>query len=118
LSLRFRGGEPTSLLPLACRGDYMFFFSSRRRHTRSKRDWSSDVCSSDLRPRQAALPPHRLHDGRRRGRQSHPHTASDVLLPLHEIGRATCRERVERGALGRRVEKKQGGEVYVTMSGM
>src|SRR5699024_11673110 len=27
-----------------------FFFSSRRRHTISKRDWSSDVCSSDLRP--------------------------------------------------------------------
>src|SRR5579871_2276882 len=26
-----------------------FFFSSRRRHTRSLRDWSSDVCSSDLR---------------------------------------------------------------------
>src|SRR5699024_11866456 len=25
-----------------------FFFSSRGRHTRSKRDWSSDVCSSDL----------------------------------------------------------------------
>src|SRR5690625_7913132 len=39
----------------------MFFFSSRRRHTRWPRDWSSDVCSSDLfgghdavrRPRQA-----------------------------------------------------------------
>src|SRR5699024_11429282 len=30
------------------RSDYFFFFSSRRRHTRSKRDWSSDVCSSDL----------------------------------------------------------------------
>src|SRR5207249_7547602 len=28
--------------------DFFFFFSSRRRHTRSKRDWSSDVCSSDL----------------------------------------------------------------------
>src|SRR5437867_12035096 len=28
-----------------------FFFSSRRRHTRSYGDWSSDVCSSDLRPR-------------------------------------------------------------------
>src|SRR5699024_5382919 len=27
---------------------FHFFFSSRRRHTRSKRDWSSDVCSSDL----------------------------------------------------------------------
>src|SRR5699024_9980563 len=26
----------------------IFVFSSRRRHTRSKRDWSSDVCSSDL----------------------------------------------------------------------
>src|SRR6266496_3629794 len=29
---------------------YRFFFSSRRRHTRSLRDWSSDVCSSDLGP--------------------------------------------------------------------
>src|SRR5207249_8247319 len=29
-------------------GEDEFFFSSRRRHTRSKRDWSSDVCSSDL----------------------------------------------------------------------
>src|SRR5699024_11299349 len=28
--------------------EVMVFFSSRRRHTRSKRDWSSDVCSSDL----------------------------------------------------------------------
>src|SRR6266536_5195883 len=28
--------------------DFFFFFSSRRRHTRSTRDWSSDVCSSDL----------------------------------------------------------------------
>src|SRR6266496_215701 len=27
---------------------FSFFFSSRRRHTRSLRDWSSDVCSSDL----------------------------------------------------------------------
>ena len=27
-----------------------FFFSSRRRHTRCSRDWSSDVCSSDLYP--------------------------------------------------------------------
>src|SRR5690606_40327862 len=27
---------------------FSFFFSSRRRHTRFSRDWSSDVCSSDL----------------------------------------------------------------------
>src|SRR5690554_7381941 len=30
------------------RCDLLFFFSSRRRHTRCGRDWSSDVCSSDL----------------------------------------------------------------------
>src|SRR5256885_12578116 len=29
----------------------IFFFSSRRRHTRLQGDWSSDVCSSDLLPR-------------------------------------------------------------------
>src|SRR5690606_40244260 len=32
-----------------CRALFVrFFFSSRRRHTRFSRDWSSDVCSSDL----------------------------------------------------------------------
>src|SRR5207249_8032224 len=35
--------------------DAVFFFSSRRRHTRSKRDWSSDVCSSDLEKKIAHL---------------------------------------------------------------
>src|SRR5437660_5080007 len=42
-----------------------FFFSSRRRHTRWPRDWSSDVCSSDLDAAaeggRGALPP-RAHD--------------------------------------------------------
>src|SRR6266496_5339526 len=33
----------------------LFFFSSRRRHTRSLRDWSSDVCSSDLGPHDPAV---------------------------------------------------------------
>src|SRR5438046_10413155 len=34
---------------LVCVGSfYVFFFSSRRRHTRLVSDWSSDVCSSDL----------------------------------------------------------------------
>src|SRR6266498_1804928 len=32
----------------AYRPYFRFFFSSRRRHTRCGRDWSSDVCSSDL----------------------------------------------------------------------
>src|SRR5256885_13122850 len=39
----------------------MFFFSSRRRHTRLQGDWSSDVCSSDLPPQQA---PEAATDGR------------------------------------------------------
>src|SRR5258708_8644954 len=34
----------------------VFFFSSRRRHTRSSGDWSSDVCSSDLPSREASTP--------------------------------------------------------------
>src|SRR5690554_7889881 len=33
---------------LRCMIFFVFFFSSRRRHTRCGRDWSSDVCSSDL----------------------------------------------------------------------
>src|SRR5690606_39635407 len=37
-----------------CGGTVLFFFSSRRRHTRFSRDWSSDVCSSDL------CDPHRI----------------------------------------------------------
>src|SRR5437870_9249452 len=36
-------GSRISFIVLGC-----FFFSSRRRHTRWPRDWSSDVCSSDL----------------------------------------------------------------------
>src|SRR3712207_8168227 len=40
------------VLPISCvdtrKIRFFFFFSSRRRHTRYWRDWSSDVCSSDL----------------------------------------------------------------------
>src|SRR5690606_39757083 len=46
------GGHPDDAvcvrLPLLPRLAAPFFFSSRRRHTRFSRDWSSDVCSSDL----------------------------------------------------------------------
>src|SRR5207245_5882670 len=37
-----------SQLTVSCCHIIFFFFSSRRRHTRCYRDWSSDVCSSDL----------------------------------------------------------------------
>src|SRR2546422_5562468 len=47
--------SPTSHIPLTpCSILPFFFFSSRRRHTRCSRDWSSDVCSSDL-PQHRAL---------------------------------------------------------------
>src|SRR5690606_40342051 len=45
----------------------VFFFSSRRRHTRFSRDWSSDVCSSDLQSSfdfvDVNLPPYTVADG-------------------------------------------------------
>src|SRR5256885_15442272 len=39
---------------------YLFFFSSRRRHTRLQGDWSSDVCSSDLERRRDGVKRHRV----------------------------------------------------------
>src|SRR3712207_6931037 len=60
-----------------------FFFSSRRRHTRYWRDWSSDVCSSDL---ARALLDFRLYDN---GSVSHPncrHASNNVLLIFHIAG--------------------------------
>src|SRR5260221_3491593 len=41
-------GVETCALPIRSEEHMFFFFSSRRRHTRSLCDWSSDVCSSDL----------------------------------------------------------------------
>src|SRR5207245_4970733 len=53
------------ILMLSC---FLFFFSSRRRHTRCYRDWSSDVCSSDLswQTRTASSVVNRLLTGRSR----------------------------------------------------
>src|SRR2546430_5462528 len=42
------GGPPDCRRGVSGAGAPMFFFSSRRRHTRFDCDWSSDVCSSDL----------------------------------------------------------------------
>src|SRR5207253_5338339 len=95
------------------------FFSSRRRHTRWPRDWSSDVCSSDLGADQAheddtlralrAATEARVALGERFAVRAAVErlTGTDVeavraLLAqaaagdlLVEIGRASCRERVE-----------------------
>src|SRR5690349_24532041 len=66
-----------------------FFFSSRRRHTRSLRDWSSDVCSSDLlhqiEQRQEALDRQQLGDVRSLGRLA---VARRRKLLRRELGRS------------------------------
>src|SRR3712207_7923329 len=61
-----------------------FFFSSRRRHTRYWRDWSSDVCSSDLYSKGAAV-------RGRRVRAAHPDGGTggrDASLRLRRQGGA------------------------------
>src|SRR6266478_7887507 len=58
---------------------FFFFFSSRRRHTRFDCDWSSDVCSSDLRERSGWRPDRR--------RPAACKTASFPSLPSVDIQR-------------------------------
>src|SRR5258706_5699406 len=88
---------------------FLFFFSSRRRHTRLVSDWSSDVCSSDLGaslvspgtmeayehklPKDAPLRPLFLVE---RDAGAKPDWTFNMLLKhgVREIGRASCRERV------------------------
>src|SRR2546428_11428025 len=77
-----------------------FFFSSRRRHTRSDRDWSSDVCSSDLElVDRRALPDELLEQVQRfRFRGS----SGKGNLALSELPDFTCLPRVgahHRGAI-------------------
>ena len=69
-----------------------FFFSSRRRHTRLQGDWSSDVCSSDIRSPGGILVEGRVRDGRVRAGQSRD--GRRTRGAREEIGRASCRERV------------------------
>src|SRR5437764_10218305 len=89
---------------------FFFFFSSRRRHTRYIGDWSSDVCSSDLpvQPMTVALTAYNDEDSIadavedfRRHRLVRrvivvSNNSSDATVErAREIGRASCRERVE-----------------------
>src|SRR5207249_8669727 len=76
-----------------------FFFSSRRRHTRSKRDWSSDVCSSDLCCNNA-LPSLRLDIG----------LANDLAPPLGILGEEFCKLGGRAAYAGRSEERRVGKE--------
>src|SRR5207253_7171554 len=57
-----------------------FFFSSRRRHTRWPRDWSSDVCSSDLAERSSRCATVILLAG------GHMSVATDVVVVMILLG--------------------------------
>src|SRR5437870_8898568 len=81
-----------------------FFFSSRRRHTRWPRDWSSDVCSSDLAVEDGAVIALRpVYAGKAllkvkvAGSPAVLSLRPNVFTPVRrpKIGRASCRERVE-----------------------
>src|SRR5437879_10507843 len=102
---------------MCCGSFFCFFFSSRRRHTRYIGDWSSDVCSSDLRfapakrPAGVAVTLALRGGGRAQGELlAVQDTALVVLARDTEIGRASCRERVERQGGGGAVTKKKKRE--------
>src|SRR5437870_11024031 len=69
----------------------LFFFSSRRRHTRWPRDWSSDVCSSDLGV--ATVATVGTFDGIHRGHQA---VLREVVRRTEQAGRRTGRSEERR----------------------
>src|SRR5206468_6532210 len=93
-------------------------FSSRRRHTRSDRDWSSDVCSSDLEEAGLALYANPRNSGAGSLRQIDPtvtagRNLSAWFYQLVEDGDtvATQTKALERlGGLGRSEERRVGKE--------
>src|SRR3712207_9491587 len=72
-----------------------FFFSSRRRHTRYWRDWSSDVCSSDLAWGFSARAMVGHHRPLGKGVAAAAGSSAGDDCRTGEIGRASWRERVE-----------------------
>src|SRR3989449_10221277 len=77
-----------------------FFFSSRRRHTRCSRDWSSDVCSSDLPPVPLSRGERGDHSGVALTIPVRDGTAQPATtkLALHPVGRLVARVVLRAGA--------------------
>src|SRR5262245_63925928 len=103
---------------------FVFFFSSRRRHTRCLSDWSSDVCSSDLDEGGVVLAEvelvvldvivDRAEQPLRDGSEELPvrrvegEDVAERAAGVHrEIGRASCRESVGLGGRGSSKKKKR-----------
>src|SRR5207245_6095189 len=72
----------------------LFFFSSRRRHTICYRDWSSDVCSSDL--AFAAAPTSFLEAGSSLGKRPRIWVSAPALRPSISVLRSESRRSEER----------------------
>src|SRR5256885_6628328 len=88
----------------------VFFFSSRRRHTRLQGDWSSDVCSSDLELEAGLVAPAR--QGRLRARPTLPQTPRRLGAPARR-GRRRAPPILPRTPLepGRSEERRVGKSV-------
>src|SRR3712207_9167032 len=85
---------------------FVFFFSSRRRHTRYWRDWSSDVCSSDLVWERVREKGFAFDVTGIRAPDADGTVLFEVPDAKSEIGRASCRGKsVDLG--GRRIIKKK-----------
>src|SRR5207253_5456912 len=84
-----------------CSRSLWFFFSSRRRHTRWPRDWSSDVCSSDLlRGRWIGNPVGSIALGVRTAGHSYSFLADGYYIP-DPWGQCTCVRRSEERRVGK-----------------
>src|SRR3712207_9164934 len=87
------------------------FFSSRRRHTRYWRDWSSDVCSSDLGARlpRRSLPTNEPERNTRADNRRRPITQSSPCSWrfFSLIGRGACRGRAEISGVAVLLKKKK-----------
>src|SRR5690625_7572455 len=92
----------------------MFFFASRRRHTSWPRDWSSDVCSSDLLHHRifnmSSQVPVFFRLFKFKGFRGGLHLIFQILHDLIEIGRASCRERVWMSECGGVLWKNVSGQ--------
>src|SRR5689334_25205616 len=93
---------------------HIFFFSSRRRHTRWNCDWSSDVCSSDLVGDASVRNFERDH--RETGVRSAKRPLHAEYVRAVEIGRASCRERESISGVGGTLVKYLGLSNFVRSS--
>src|SRR5438045_9574172 len=88
----------------------LFFFSSRRRHTRCLSDWSSDVCSSDLTVLSLYLFEGYDHEEISEIMNAPAATVRSQYMrakqKLLKIGRASCRERVKNTVSEAALKKK------------